>query len=212
MPRTTFAAAALALTLGAAPVALAAAPPPPAGVYSLDKSHSSVTFRVSHMGFSRYTAHFAALDGKLNFDPTKPAAMQVEATIDPRSLDLNAPPAGFLDQLMGKTFFAAAQFPAITFRSTKVEVTGAAAAQVTGDLTLHGVTKPVVLGVTYNGGYPPNGMDPGGRVGFSAHGTLKRSAFGMGYGVPAPGSNMGVGDDVEIMIETEFSKAPPAKP
>jgi polyisoprenoid-binding protein YceI len=189
------------------------APKPPAGAYVMDKAHTSVTFRVSHMGFSRYTAHFAKVDGRLKFDPVAPAGMAVEATIDPNSLELNAPPPGFHDQLMGKSFFEAAKFPAITFKSTKVALTGKNTAQVTGDLTLHGVTKPVVLDVTYNGGYAPMAMDPGGRVGFSAHGVLKRSAFGMGFGVPAPGSNMGVGDDVEVMIETEFSdgKPPPAK-
>jgi polyisoprenoid-binding protein YceI len=195
-------------------VAAAPAPQPPAGAYVMDKAHSSVTFRVSHMGFSRYTARFSRIDAKLKFDPAHPAAMAVEASIDPMSLTLNTPPAGFHEQLMGKEFFDAARFPAITFKSTKVEPTGANTAKVTGDFTLHGITKPVTLDVTYNGGYPPMAMDPGGaRVGFSAHGVLKRSAFGMGYGVPAPGSNMGVGDDVDFMIETEFSsKAPPAAP
>jgi polyisoprenoid-binding protein YceI len=201
--------------IAAAPAAKPAPQPqPPAGVYTMDKAHTSVSFRVSHLGFSRYTARFGTVDGKLKFDPAHPAAMSVEAKIDPQSLQLNAPPAGFHAQLMGKEFFDAVKFPAITFRSTGVQLTGPHAAKVTGALTLHGVTKPVTLDVTYNGGYPANAMDPGGaRIGFSAHGVLKRSAFGMGYGVPAAGSNMGVGDDVEVMIETEFSdgKPPPAK-
>lgn len=190
-----------------------AAPQAPAGLYSMDKAHSSVTFRVSHMGFSRYTARFATIDGKLKFDAAHPAAMTIEAAIDPKSLALNTPPAGFHEQLMGKAFFDAVKFPAITFRSTAVQVTGPHAAKVTGNLTLHGVTKPVTLDVTYNGGYPPNAMDPGGaRVGFSGHTVFKRSAFGMGYGVPAPGSNMGVGDDVDVAIEAEFSDGkPPVK-
>jgi polyisoprenoid-binding protein YceI len=205
---------ALALAIGGAQSAAAATAPPsaPAGAYVADKAHTSVTFRVSHMGFSRYTARFATVAAKLAFDPAHPSAMKVEATIDPRSLALNTPPAGFHDQLMGKNFFDAAKYPAINFRSTKVAVTGANTAKVTGDFTLHGVTKPVTLDVTFNGGYPPNAMDPGGRIGFSAHTIFKRSAFGMGFGVPAPGSNMGVSDDVDVAIETEFSKAPaPAK-
>jgi len=214
---TTGAALALAIcaTQPAAAAAAPAAPKPPAGAYTIDKPHTSVTFRVSHLGFSHYTARFGTVDGKLKFDPAHPAAMTVEATIDPKSLELNAPPAGFHDQLMGKSFFEAAKYPAITFKSTKVQVTGANAAKVTGDFTLHGVTKPVTLDVTYNGGYPANAMDPGGaRVGFSAHGSFKRSAFGMGFGVPAAGTTMGVGDDVEVMIETEFSdgKPPPKTP
>ncbi|MGZ3375265.1 MAG: YceI family protein [Phenylobacterium sp.] len=210
-------AASVLMMAGPAIAAPAPAAPagPPAGAYIMDKAHTSVTFRVSHMGFSRYTARFGSVDGRLKFDPAKPADMAVEATIDPQSLELNAPPAGFHDRLMGTSFFDAAKFHAITFKSTKVAVAGKTTAKVTGDLTLHGVTRPVTLDVTYNGGYPPNAMDPGGaRVGFSAHGVIKRSAFGMGFGVPAKGSNMGVGDDVEVMIETEFSSkaaAPPAK-
>ncbi|WP_309605053.1 YceI family protein [Phenylobacterium sp.] len=204
---------ALKLVMIAGPAIAAPVPPqPPAGAYILDKTHTSVTFRVNHLGFSRYTARFSSIDGRLKFDPAAPATMSVDATIDPLSLELNAPPKGFHDELTGKAWFNAAAFPAITFHSTKVEVTGANTARVTGDLSLHGVTRPVTLEVTYNGGWPPNSFDPGGaRIGFSAHGAFKRSAFGMGMGIPAPGSTMGVGDEVEVMIETEFSsKVPPA--
>jgi len=188
------------------------APQPPAGQYHMDPAHTSVVFRVNHLGFSHYTAQFTRVDGKLQFDPEHPAAMKVEATIDPTSLALNAPPAGFHEKLMGKDWFEAANFPQISFRSTKVEVAGPHAAKVTGELTLHGVTKPVVLDVTYNGGYPPNNFDPGGaRIGFSAKGVLKRSAFGISTGIPAPGTTMGVSDDVDIAIETEFSYKPQEK-
>jgi polyisoprenoid-binding protein YceI len=182
----------------------------PAGAYAIDKAHTNLSFKVSHLGFSHYTADFDKVDGKLQFDPANPSAMTVEATIDPKSLDLNTPPAGFHDQLLGKTWLDAAAFPNITFKSTKVAVTGPKTADVTGDLTLHGVTKPVTLAVTFNGGYAANAFD-GDRVGFSAHGALKRSDFGMGYGLPAPGTNMGVSDNVEIAIETEFNKGGPVK-
>jgi polyisoprenoid-binding protein YceI len=214
-PLATLAAAkALALVLVAGPAIAATAPSakpagPPPGVYTIDPPHTSVTFRVSHLGFSRYTARFGTVGGKLRFDPAHPTAMSVVATIDPKSLQLNTPPAGFHDQLMGKSWFDAADFPAITFKSTRVAVTGANTAKVTGNLALHGVTKPVTLDVTYNGGWPANAMD-GDRIGFSAHGVIKRSAFGMGFGVPAPGSTIGVGDDVEVMIETEFASGKPA--
>ena len=208
------AAKAMALVFLASPAIAAAAPAapqPPAGVYVLDKPHTSVTFRVNHLGFSHYTARFANIDGKLKFNPAAPATMTVEAVIDPQSLALNAPPAGFHDQLMGKNFFDAATFKTITFRSTKVALTGKNTAKVSGNFTLHGVTKPVTLDVTYNGGYPANAMD-GARIGFSAHGVIKRSAFGMGFGVPAPGSTMGVGDDVDVTIETEFTMGKPRAP
>lgn len=199
---------AIAATAPAAP-----APQPPAGVYVLDKPHTSVTFRVSHLGFSHYTARFSRIVGKLAFDPAKPASMNVEASIDPLSLELNAPPAGFHNELMGKAWFDAKVFPAITFKSTSVQPTGPRTAKVAGNLTLHGITKPVVLDVTYNGGYPPNAMDPGGaRIGFSAHTVFKRSAFGIAAGIPAPGTTMGVSDDVDVAIETEFSQKGPAPP
>src|ERR1700761_1880636 len=200
----------LALVAGPAMAAAVAAPVPPAGTYTMDKAHTSVTFRVSHLGFSHYTARFSRIAGSLKFDPAQPAAMSVEATIDPLSLELNAPPKGFHEQLMGKGWFEAAQFPKITFRSTKVEVSGANTARVTGDFTLHGVTKPVVLDVTYNGGWPANAYD-GARAGFSAHTVLKRSAFGGSQGIPAPGATMGGSEEVEVAIEAESSGGPPKK-
>lgn len=194
----------------AAPAAPAAAAKPaaaqaPAGDYKLDPSHASLEFKVSHMGFSHYTARFTDFDASLKFDPAHPENSSVEATIDPKSLALNAPPAGFKDELTGKSWLDAAQFPAITFRSTKVEVSGANTARITGDFTLHGVTKPVVLEATFNGGYAGHPMDPHARIGFSAHGVFKRSEFGIGFGVPAPGSTMGVSDEVEVLIDAEFS-------
>jgi polyisoprenoid-binding protein YceI len=182
----------------------------PAGTYALDKSHTNLSFRVSHLGFSHYTADFDKVDGKLQFDPANPSAMTVEATIDPKSLDLNSPPAGFHDQLLGKTWLDAAAFPSISFKSTKVEVTGPRTANVTGDLTLHGVTKPVTLATTFNGGYAANAFD-GARIGFSATGVLKRSEFGIASGLPAPGTNFGVSDNVTFTIETEFSNGGPVK-
>jgi polyisoprenoid-binding protein YceI len=196
-----------AASSAAAPAAPAtpATPQVPAGDYKLDPAHASLEFKVNHLGFSHYTARFADFDASLKFDPAHPETSSVEATIDPRSLTLNAPPAGFKDDLIGKAWFDAAQYPAITFRSTKVEVTGANTAKVTGDFTLHGVTKPVVLDATFNGGYAGFAMDPHARIGFSAHGVFKRSDFGMGFGVPAAGTTMGVSDAVEVNIEAEFS-------
>ncbi|HZZ35517.1 MAG TPA: YceI family protein [Caulobacteraceae bacterium] len=197
------------------PAASAPAPAPApvtntarAGDYTLDKAHTSLTFEVSHMGFSNYTAQFKKLDGKLHFDPANPASSSISVTIDPRSLDVNAPPAGFVDQLLGPQWLDAAHHPEITYSSTNVELTGPNTARVTGDFTLHGVTKPVILDVKFNGGYDGKPVEPGGRVGFSAHGAFKRSDFGIAYGVPAPGSNLGVSDTLEVQIESEFNGPP----
>jgi polyisoprenoid-binding protein YceI len=177
----------------------------PAGKYTTDKAHSSLVFSLSHMGFSHYTASFTKFDAELQLDPAKPADASLTATIDPNSLLLNTPPAGFLAEMTGEKFFETKKFPAMTFKSTKVETTGANTANVTGDFTMHGVTKPVTLQVIFNGGYPGMMQDPHARIGFSAKGSLKRADFGMAYGVPAPGTTMGVGDEVSFAIETEMT-------
>lgn len=183
------------------------------GPYIIDPDHTSVTFRVNHLGLSNYTARFTKVDADLQFDPSNPSAMSVSATIDPRSLETDYSKPDTVDfdaELAGPSWLDAAKFPQITFKSTRVEPTGANTAKVTGDLGLHGVTKPLTLDVTFNGGLAPNAMDPAGsRIGFSARGALKRSDFGVTYGIPAPGSNFGVGDEVEVIIETEFTQVPP---
>ena len=183
----------------------------PAGTYAIDPAHSTVVFRLSHLGFSKYTGGFGKIDGQLQFDPAHPEAMKVEATIDPRSLTQPSPPPGFHDTLTGKDWLDAGKYPTITFRSTKVELTGPNTAKVTGDFTLHGVTKPVVLDATFNGGYPANAYD-GARAGFSGKTTIRRSDYGISYGVPAPGTNMGVGDHIDVVIETEWHSGKPTGP
>jgi polyisoprenoid-binding protein YceI len=189
----------------------AAAPPVPAGAYEIDKAHTSLLFRVSHMGFSHWTGRFTRVEAHLKFDPSKLTASSVTVTIDPRSIEADNAPPGFLEQLAGKEFLDADQFKEIAFRSTKVELTGPQTFRLRGDLTLHGVTKPVTLDARYNGGYAGHPMDPHARIGFSAHGTLKRSDFGVSFGIPAPGTTIGVGDEVEVILESELS-GPPLTP
>lgn len=177
----------------------------PAGDYTLDKSHASLVFKVNHIGFSNYTGQFASFDAKLKLDPAKPQNASVEAEIDPTSIVIPAPPAGFKEELIGEKWLNAKAFPKITFRSTKVEVLKNNKARITGDLTLHGVTKPVVLNAKFNGGY--KGMPPyeqSARVGFSAEGVFNRSDFGISYGIPEKGTTMGVSDAVTFQIEAEF--------
>lgn len=176
----------------------------PAGEYKTDPSHTSLTFQVNHLGFSSYTAGFDGVAADLTIDPKDPGKASLKATIPLASLDLPAPPKGFLEELTGPNFLNAAKTPAMTFVSTGIKMTGPASAEVTGDLTLNGVTKPVTMTTTYNGGWAGIPPEPFARMGFSAHGALKRSDFGIAYGVPAPGSTMGVGDEVTFAIETEF--------
>jgi polyisoprenoid-binding protein YceI len=184
----------------------------PAGSYKLDKYHSTLIFRADHLGFSYYSASFADFDATLEIDPADPAKASLSVDISTASLHLTAPPPdGFRDMLLGPDWLNAAAYPKITYRSTGIELTGADTARVTGDLTFRGQTRPVELDVRFNGGYPGLAVyDPQARIGFSATGTLKRSDFGMSYGLPPEGTNLGVGDDIEFVIETEFS-GPPMK-
>lgn len=184
----------------------------PAGAYKLDLGHSSLIFRVNHLGLSNYTARFTDFDAELQFDPAQPERSSIVVTIDPASIrtDYPDPKLDFDAMLRGGDFLATDAHPQMTYRSTAVERTGPRTAKITGDLSFRGVIKPVVLEATFNGGYSAGGLDPSGaRVGFSARGQLKRSDFGMNTGIPAPGSQMGVGDDVEIIIETEFTQPAP---
>lgn len=180
----------------------------PAGVYGLDHNHSTLVFRISHMGFSRYVGSFQKLDGRLAFIPAHPEQMSVTATVDLRSMATPEPPPGFRQSLLSKEWLDAGRFPEVTFRSAKVEVVPPNHARLTGDLTLHGVTKPITLWTTFNGGYPANVMD-GARIGFSAEGAFRRSDFGIATGLPPPGSNLGVGDMVAVTLETEWNSGKP---
>lgn len=189
--------------------------PATAGNFQIDATHTRVLFRVSHLGFSFYTAFFRDVQADLVFDPENPEGMAVTATIKAASVETMYPdPAVDFNALIaGPDFLDSGTHPDITFTSSGVVVTGDQTADVTGDLTLHGVTRPVTLSVRFNGGYGGHPMDPGGaRVGFSATGSLLRSDFGIAYGVPAPGTTMGVGDEVEVIIETEFLNPDAPKP
>lgn len=191
-----------------APSVAALAPDVPAGTYSLDRSHASLLFRVDHMGFSRYTARFTDFDAELEFDPEQPAAASLTATVETASIETDFPfpeQVDFDAQLQGEEWLNTAEHPQMTFRSTGVTMTGPSSARIDGELTLRGVTKPMTFDATFNGGYPGMSLDPNARIGFSARGTLQRSDYGMRFGIPEPGSNMGVGDEVEVIIEVEFS-------
>ncbi len=162
----------------------------PAGAYTLDKSHASLIIRVSHIGYSNFTARFVNWDASLNLDPAAPENSTVDVTIDPRSIESDNPPAGFID-IMRNDFLKSREFPQITFRSTRIERIGPNTARITGDLTLLGVSRPVTLEARFNGGYEGMALDPNARVGFSAHGTFNPSNFGISYVLPPKGSISG---------------------
>ncbi|KAF0113582.1 MAG: YceI family protein [Rhodobacteraceae bacterium] len=188
---------------------------PPAGTYVSDPAHTRLWFLVDHLGFSRYMALFTKVDATLQFDPAEPEAMSVKASVDVASLETHNPAAdyNFNEIVSGEDLLNAPTHPQATFVSTKVELTGENTANVTGDLTLNGVTKPVTFKASYNGGWGHMPLDPmGARAGFSLETTIMRSDFGISFGVPEPGSKMGVGDTVQIFVETEMSNPDAPKP
>lgn len=162
--------------------------------YEFDKSHTQILFFVDHLGFSKSQGEFHGYDGFFMFDRGEPAKSKVEISIKTSSIDMDS--EKWNDHMKSKDFFDVENYPAMTFKSTNIEVTGDNTANITGDLTLLGITKPVTLSVTHNksGKHPFSGKFV---AGLSASATIKRSEFGMTYGVP------GVGDDVEIRIEVE---------
>jgi polyisoprenoid-binding protein YceI len=189
----------------------ALAPDVPAGTYTLDRSHASLIFRVDHLGLSMYTARFKHFDAELEFDPGNPAAARLTATVDAGSLETDFPFPEMLDfnaQLRGAEWLNTADHPTMSYRSKEVVLTGTNTARIDGELTLRGVARPMALDATFNGGYAGHPMDPNARIGFSARGSLRRSDHGMTFGIPEPGSRMGVGDEVEVIIEAEFSGPP----
>ena len=199
MMRTAAAAFAFALALTGPALANPTTRDPgkvPAGTYVLDKRHASLTARIAHLGgFSRYTLRFTGLDGGFTYDPANWQATKVTFTVNPASADTGD--AGFNKQIAG--FLGAARYPEISFTSTGVSGGENGEGQVTGDLTFHGVTKPVTLNVAFNG-VGPGLLGVGTRMGFSGTTRIKRSDFG------ATAVSQWAGDDVDLAFELEFTK------
>lgn len=162
--------------------------------YTFDKAHTQILFFVNHLGFSNSQGEFLDYDGYFNFDRENPANSIVDVTIQTASIDMDD--EAWDNHLKNADFFNVEKFPTMTFKSTAIKVTGKDTADITGDLTLLGVTKPVTLKVIHNKS-DKHAFSGKFVAGFSATATLKRSDFGMNYGLPA------VGDDVNIMIEVE---------
>lgn len=175
-----------------------------AGTYKADPGHSLVGWRVDHLGFNDYFGLFGDVSGTLALDPAKPSEAKVDVTIPVASVTTAS--AGLTKHLLkpaaegGKAdFFGAAPAPA-RFVSTSVVVNGTEA-KITGNLTLNGVTKPVTLDADFVGaGKTPPFMGGKETVGFEAEATIKRSDFGIAYGIPM------VSDEVELQITVAFEK------
>ena len=192
--KSTLLVAPLAVLLTAVSFGAQAAPQ----TYRLDPTHTAVTWHVNHFGFSTPSGKFMNVDGTLVLDEANPAASSVKVEI--KIADGKSGVTKLDEHLVGPEFFDVAKFPIATFTSTKVELTGKDTAKVTGDLTIHGITKPATLDVKLNK-IGENFMKVP-TAGFTASTTLKRSDFGMMAYLP------NLGDDVKIDIESEANIAP----
>jgi polyisoprenoid-binding protein YceI len=166
--------------------------------YQLEKTHVDVLFAISHLGFTQKHGSFRDLDAGLNCDPEKLEACRVDVVIRAASIDTGSEARD--KDLKSDRFFDVARYPEIRFVSRKVSSTKGNGLRVEGELTLHGVTKPLTLAGTLNK-VGPNPFDKKPTLGFSAHGELKRSDFGLSGLLPM------IGDEVSITIDAEFNRA-----
>jgi polyisoprenoid-binding protein YceI len=188
-----------ALSLAASARAEGAANPDPAtvkpGAYVVEPRHTRVLFSVSHMGFTTWYGDFTDVSGKLTLDAAHPEASSLQVSIPTASVTTTN---AALDKEL-KGWFEADKYPAITFASTAVHQTGPSDADVTGDLTFHGVTKPTTLHVHFNGaGRNPIGISY--IAGFEVTGQIKRSDYGVTKYVPM------IGDNVGLIISAAFER------
>jgi len=173
-----------------------------ATTYEIDKTHSSPTFRIRHF-FSKVSGRFADFSGTIQYDESTPVNSTVSLTIQTASIDTNEPKRDA--HLRSPDFFDAAKNPTITFQSTKIEKTDQKDVyNVTGDLTMRGVTRPVVLRVEMTGAGPD--AFGGYRMGFDATTTINRKDFGVSWNKVLDNGSAMLGDDVQIDFAVEAVK------
>jgi len=172
--------------------------------YTIDPAHSSAQFSVRHMMISNVRGGFSSVKGTVEYDAANPADSTIDIEIDANTIKT-------LDEsrdahLKSGDFLDTEKYPTITFKSTTIAATGAGEASVTGDLTIHGTTKPVTLKVE---GPSAEGKDPWGniRVGASATTKIKRSEFGLTWNAVLEAGGFMVGDDLKIELEVQMIKA-----
>jgi len=169
-----------------------------AGTYVIDTKESLVRYGVNHMGFTEFWGTFAGATGTLSIDPKAIGDAKLDVTVpivtvETTNRELNS-------ELFSDEFFDAEKYPKMHFVSTAVTRTGPRTAKVAGNLTMHGITKPVVLDVTFNGAGPNPLKKNVATIGFKGEGLVKRSDFGLGKYVPL------VSDDTTITISVAFER------
>jgi polyisoprenoid-binding protein YceI len=193
-------------------MALAATLSLPAGAatstWQIDPNHSAAQFAVRHLAISTVRGAFTKVNGTIQLDDKDMSRSSVEVTIDADSVDTRVPNRD--KDLRSDHFFDVQKYPTITFKSTKVELAEPGKLKVTGDLTIHGVTKPVVLDVE---GPTAAVKDPWGNQRAAANATTKinRQDYGVKWNATMDGGGLVVGDDVAITIDLEMVQKPAAK-
>lgn len=169
------------------------------GTYVLDPAHGKITWSMDHMGFSTYVGQFTDVSATLNLDVRNPSASKLQAQVKMDSIgSLNS---ALDSHLKTADFLDTAKHPTAGFQATKIRLVDADSAEISGNLTLRGVTKPIVILADFNqAGVNP--VDKKYTVGFDGHARIKRSDFGINYGVPV------LGDDVTLHFEAEFKLQP----
>lgn len=175
--------------------------------WQIDSAHSHIYFTARHMMISKVRGQFEKFSGVVNFDEDNPAATAVEVEVDVASI--NTREAQRDEHLKSPDFFDAGNYPVVTFKSTKVEQIDAEAGKLHGDLTIRGVTHPVVLDVEYAG----KAKSPWGTIsaGFSASTTLNRKDWGLNWNQALETGGWLVGDKIKLEIELELVQVPEAE-
>lgn len=169
-----------------------------AATYEIDATHSQVAFKVKHL-VGKVPGRFTTFSGTISYEPAKPLTWKTEATIDPASINTDNEKRDA--HLKSPDFFDTAKCPAMSFKSAKVTDVKGSTAKLQGELTMHCVTKPVVLDLELNGA----GKDPWGgeRAGFTAKTTLNRKDFGISFNKVLDNGGLMLGEEVEVVIEIE---------
>lgn len=170
--------------------------------WKIDKSHSSIQFSVAHMVISETTGQFKSYEGTILSDAADFSDAKIDFSIDVNSIDTEDEKRD--GHLKGEDFFHVASFPTITFKSTSMKKVGDNKYELTGDLTMHGVTKSITLDAKYGGTI----NDPWGntKAGFKITGSLNRTAFGLEYNKVMEAGGLMIGEDIEIVCKVELAK------
>ena len=174
----------------------------PDGLYKTDPSHSSLAWSFNHSGLSHYTARFTKVDARLDWNSAEPEASRLTVEIEPMSVRTDYPWPEMVDfdaKIGGDPDFLAGK--PITFVSNSVRVTGEKTGIVDGLLTFRGETHPATLDVTFNGSIEKHPIMGVPKIGFSATGNIRRSEWGLGFGIPE------LSDEVKLVIETQMVPA-----